>query len=128
MAERVRRNKAASFRMLPFHNKSRDRILTAFHPHVSSAAMESVQVALLEEKAGYEGQEEVVVPDDDCNDIAFLVHPGIDIETDARHGWRKNAKDTSVVCLGYKTHKVLRLEHVTKADDRVTQRHELIGT
>jgi diacylglycerol kinase len=31
----------------------------------------------------------------------------IDIMTDARHGWRKNAKDTSVVAIGEKTHKVL---------------------
>ena len=27
---------------------------------------------------------------------------GIDIMTDARHGWRKNAKDSSVVALGEK--------------------------
>ncbi|CAC5407084.1 unnamed protein product [Mytilus coruscus] len=30
---------------------------------------------------------------------------GINIMTDARHGWRKNAKDTTVVALGEKTHK-----------------------
>jgi hypothetical protein len=41
----------------------------------------------------------------------------IDIMTDARHGWRKNAKDTSVVAIGEKTHKVLKCEHVTKTDD-----------
>ena len=27
---------------------------------------------------------------------------GIEIMTDARHGWRKNAKDTSVVAIGEK--------------------------
>ena len=48
--------------------------------------------------------------------------------TDARHGWRKNAKDTSVVAIGEKTHKVLSCEHVTKTDDTVTQRHERFGT
>ena len=53
---------------------------------------------------------------------------GIDIMTDARHGWRKNAKDSSVVVLGDKTHKVLQCIHVTKADDIVSQRHELKGT
>ena len=53
---------------------------------------------------------------------------GIDIMTDARHGWRKNAKDSSVVALGDKTHKVLQCIHVTKADDIVSQRHELKGT
>jgi hypothetical protein len=52
----------------------------------------------------------------------------IDIMTDARHEWRKNAKDTSVVAIGEKTHKVLKCEHVTKTDDLVTQRHEKIGT
>ncbi len=34
--------------------------------------MESVQVALVEEMAGYEGHDAVIVPDDDCNDIAIL--------------------------------------------------------
>ena len=48
--------------------------------------------------------------------------------TDARHGWRKNAKDTSVVSIGEKTHKVLSCEHVTKTDDTVTQSHERFGT
>lgn len=48
--------------------------------------------------------------------------------TDARQGWRKNAKDTSVVAIGEKTHKVLSCEHVTKSDDSVTQRHERFGT
>jgi hypothetical protein len=47
--------------------------------------------------------------------------------TDARHGWRKNAKDTSVVAIGEKTHKVLKCEHVTKTDDLVTQRHSLLS-
>ena len=51
-----------------------------------------------------------------------------EIMTDARHGWRKNAKDTSVVAIGEKTHKVLQCQHVTKADDVVSQRHEMKGT
>ena len=45
---------------------------------------------------------------------------------DARHGWRKNAKDNSVA-IGEKTHKVL-CEHVTKTNDTVTQRHGRFGT
>ena len=53
---------------------------------------------------------------------------GINIITDARHGWRKNAKDTSVVTIGEKSSMVLLHTHVTKADDHVTQRHELLGT
>lgn len=52
----------------------------------------------------------------------------IDIMIDARHGWRKNSKDTSVVAIGEKTHKVLCCKHVTKKDDNVSQRHEKIGT
>lgn len=52
---------------------------------------------------------------------------GIDILTDARHCWRKNAKFSDVVCLGNITHKVLRLETISKYDDPCTQRHELIG-
>ena len=68
------------------------------------------------------------ITDEDGSTMTIQSHPGIDIETDARHGWRKNAKDTTVVALGQKTHKVLCHEHVTKHDDAVTQRHELIGT
>lgn len=52
---------------------------------------------------------------------------GIDIITDARHGWRKNAKDTSVVAVGDRSHKVLNCVHVTTAEDPVTQRHEKLG-
>ena len=53
---------------------------------------------------------------------------GINIMSDARHGWRKNAKDTSVVTIGEKSHQVLHHAHVTKQDDHVTQRHEKVGT
>ena len=53
---------------------------------------------------------------------------GIDIMTDARHGWRRNAKDSSIVAIGNKSHKVLQCVHITKADDMVSQRHELKGT
>ena len=48
--------------------------------------------------------------------------------TDARHGWRKNAKDSSVVAIDERTHKVLTCEHVKKSDDPVSQRHEKVGT
>jgi len=52
----------------------------------------------------------------------------IGIMTDARHGWRRNAKDTNVICIGQKTHKVIKDIYVTKSDDPVTQRHEMLGT
>lgn len=40
----------------------------------------------------------------------------------------KNAKDSSIVAIGDNTHKVLQCCHITKADDIVSQRHELRGT
>jgi 5'(3')-deoxyribonucleotidase len=43
---------------------------------------------------------------------------GINIMTDARHGWRKNSKDTSVVALGEQTHKVMDCVHITKSQDK----------
>jgi hypothetical protein len=52
----------------------------------------------------------------------------IHVITDAWHGWRKNAQDTSVVTIGERSHKVLNCVHVTKVDDPVSQRHEIIGT
>lgn len=45
----------------------------------------------------------------------------ISILTDARHGFRKNSKDTNVVCVGNATHKVIREEHVTRTDDQNTE-------
>jgi len=38
---------------------------------------------------------------------------GITVMSDARHGWRKNAQDTSIVVLGDINHQVLCHEHVT---------------
>ena len=67
---------------------------------------ESIEQALHEEIGSYEDVD------------------GIDIMTDARHGWRKNEKDTSVVAIGEKSHKVLQCVHITKQDDIVSQRHE----
>lgn len=44
---------------------------------------------------------------------------GIKIVTDARHGWRKNAKDIfSVVAIRENSHKVIDCVHVTKARTR----------
>uniref|UniRef100_K1PYR3 Uncharacterized protein n=1 Tax=Magallana gigas TaxID=29159 RepID=K1PYR3_MAGGI len=60
---------------------------------------DSISTALLEEIGMYEDLD------------------GIDIITDARHGWRKNAKDTSVVAVGEKSHKILNYVHITTAND-----------
>ena len=52
---------------------------------------------------------------------------GINILSDARHGWRKNAAQSDVIALGSATHKVVGAVTVTRDDDPVSQRHELIG-
>lgn len=72
--------------------------------HIQEKYKDPVYTSVLEEVASYENEELGTV----------------DIMTDARHGCRKNAKDTSVVAIGEKTHKVLSCEHVTKSDDYVT--------
>jgi hypothetical protein len=54
--------------------------------------------------------------------------PGIQIITDARHGWRKNAKDSSVCAVGVKSGKVLHHEHITTAQLPAAQSHEKLGT
>ena len=90
--------------------KQRDSFCKKFKVHVEEEYKASTNDALLEEIGCYE-------------DLT-----GIDIITDARHGWRKNAKDTSVVAVGSETHKMLTCATVTKQDDHVAQRHEKIGT
>ena len=106
--------------MLPIHYKrfcngvkigfisqsKRKKIKTHYHSHVTNVFNESIEQALHEEIGSYEDVD------------------GIDIMTDARHGWRKNAKDTSVVAIGEKCHKVLQCVHITKQDDIVSQRHK----
>ena len=51
----------------------------------------------------------------------------IDVIMDARHCWRANARFTDVVCIGDITHKVLRVETVSKQEEPCSQRHELLG-
>jgi hypothetical protein len=53
---------------------------------------------------------------------------GISIVTDARHGWRKNSRQTDVVCVGHLTHRVISNQIITKDDDPAAQRHERLGT
>lgn len=54
--------------------------------------------------------------------------PVIDILTDARHGWRKNTKDSTVVAIGDITHKVVACENVTRNQEPVSQKHEIYGS
>ena len=90
--------------------KARDAFFKSYKRHIAEEYEESTDQALWEEIGSYE-------------DLS-----GIDIITDARHGWRKNAKDTGVVAIGNNMHKVLMCVTVTKLEDHVTQRHEQIGT
>ena len=53
---------------------------------------------------------------------------GISVMSDARHACRKNSFHSDIVTLGQVTHKVVNYQHVTKQDDRISQRHELHGT
>ena len=52
---------------------------------------------------------------------------GINIITDARHGTRKNSAYSDVIALGGTTHKVVSAQVISKQDDPISQRHELIG-
>ena len=52
---------------------------------------------------------------------------GINIITDARHGTRKNSAYSDVIALGGTTHKVVSAQVISKQDDSISQRHELIG-
>ena len=91
-----------------------------YAPHIEEMYNDDSETALPEEMALHNIAEE---PENDGEKWH-----GIDIQTDARHGRCKIAKDTSVVCIGDRSHKVLLNEYITKEDDHVTQRHEKIGT
>ncbi|KAK3086820.1 hypothetical protein FSP39_023965 [Pinctada imbricata] len=52
---------------------------------------------------------------------------GINILTDARHGWRRNAAQSDIVALGQSLHRVVGLVTITRADEPVSQRHEMVG-
>jgi hypothetical protein len=99
----------------------RRKFVKSYKPLVSEQYTDSIETALLEEIAMYP------IPEEDDEDEEQW--QGIDIISDARHGHRKNAKDTSVVAIGDRSHKVLQHVHLTKhSDDIVTQRHERLGT
>ncbi len=66
---------------------------------------ESTEDTLLAEQAAY------VLPPVPEDEIVN----SIDIKSDARHGHRKNTKDSSIIAMGERTKQVLHHEHVTKA-------------
>ena len=90
---------------------------------VKKLAEESQHDALLHEI----GQTVLSSLSDNTDDDESTCDGGLDILTDARHCWRKNARFSDVVCLGDRTHKVLRVETISKNDDPCSQRHELLG-
>jgi hypothetical protein len=89
-----------------------DEQKTSYSSIVSESARQSQDAVLLQEIA---------------MSSASDIDDGISIMSDARHCWRKNAKFTDVVFLGDLTHKVIRLETVTRSDDTCSQHHEMIG-
>ena len=105
----------------------RRKFVSDMKPIIEEEYCDNIDTALLQEIASNcplpsNAESMETVPD---NDDWY----GIDIMTDARHGHRKNAKDSSIVAIGEKTGKVLYHAHVKKhVDDHVTQRHEKIGT
>jgi len=55
------------------------------------------------------------------------IHKGIEILSDARHCWRKDARFSDVACIENKTDKVLKVETVYKRDDRSSQNMNLLA-
>ena len=100
---------------------------TMYKDNITCEYQDSIDWALQIEVARYDfsASED---GDGATNDEITQEWRGINIITDARHGWRKSAKDTSVVTIGEKPSMVPLHIYVTKADDHVTQRHELLGT
>ena len=72
------------------------RAITTRHNEIITTELEtSINTALLEEAASYAELD------------------GIDIMTDARHGWGENAIDNSIVAIGEKSHKVMNSVYIT---------------
>ena len=84
---------------------------------IKAAAKESIQTAL-------NGEIAQAVANMAKNGSEF---EGIDIITDARHGWMKKAAQSDIVALGNITHKVVDIQTVTRSDEPISQRHELVG-
>jgi hypothetical protein len=90
-----------------------DRFKLRFYPLYSQVCMEnasnSMQTHLNSEVHAANGQ-------------------GISIATDARHACRKNSYHSDVIAIGFTTHRVISHQHVTKDDERSSQKHEAFGT
>ncbi|MEW8544680.1 MAG: hypothetical protein AB2693_14230 [Candidatus Thiodiazotropha sp.] len=60
-------------------------------------------------------------------EVASSSENKISIMTDARHHCRKNSFHTDHVALGATTHKVINMQHITKDQEKSTQKHETVG-
>ncbi|CAC5358969.1 unnamed protein product [Mytilus coruscus] len=76
--------------------------------HIQEEYKYSTDIALLQEIASYDE-----------------LDSKIDIMSDARHGWRKNAKDTSVVCIGEKTHKEFVNKPICKGNTEAINQNDV---
>ena len=81
----------------------------------SKVANESIKRALEEEEARTKSN---------CTDEDYK---GIGIMSDARHGWRKNAKQSDVIAIGSLSHRVIGAVTVTHEEEPCSQKHELTG-
>ncbi|CAC5374173.1 unnamed protein product [Mytilus coruscus] len=88
----VHYNRFANAAKIGHINKQKQQYMfQRYKHHIEQQYNESIESAVLEEIGMY----------DDLT--------GINIMTDARHGWRKNAKDSSVVAIGEKSTKFLNV-------------------
>lgn len=60
-------------------------------------------------------------------DVEFQLSDKLQLVSDARHACRKNSYHTDFVALGYTTNRVIHYEHVTKDEERCSQKHEVRG-
>ncbi len=87
------------------HKHKRRASVKILAPVVEEEYQESTEDALLAEQAAYVLPQ---VPEDE-------IVNSIEIKSNARHGHRQNAKDSSIIAMGERTKQVLHHEHVTKA-------------
>ncbi len=90
---------------------TREKMISVYARSVETVKTQSLVDAVVYERA------QTNAPDNSIN-----------IMSDARHACRKNSFHSDIPALGYKTHKVVAYSHITKEDERSSQKHELCGT
>lgn len=101
----------ADFRVLTDHFRVQSSL--AFSAIIKVLANESVELSLLDK---------VEVSKDRNNQSN-----GITVTNDVRHHCKKNSYHTDHIPLGMTTNKVINMQHITKLQERSTQKHEAIG-